>query len=602
MVQFAKKLNETLDQEWKDKYLDYKSLKKRIKAIVLCQKDGNSSFTEIKQRIFVTQLELELSKIIVFHSKQEAEIQEEGIAFLDLCDRVKTSRQLLNQYNKLGQQIVRLLKYVELNLTGLRKILKKHDKKISTNPITTEFLQSYQSGYRRESIEGLQYNSILTDLVSKMSGTMKNLRAANLISATTCSSDEAEITVMIGTLLKDVNKHHFRAKEAGSWMDLANLDVLSVIASDSNYDTYNNSSDDSVDVDWSSTSSDSQESGTSLLCLKPCLRQEKGKINIVYSKNSLIIKNYASALHNPGFGIVAFGAMPAASLLVAIPYRYRAERIFNGSFKNTFIFSVVLLIFGNLMYALASYFGYVWMLVCGRILCGLGCSGSLSRRYISSFVPRRQRTYASAIFVAAGSVGLFLGPMLAGFIITYHTEINIPVMKFAGHPVPGYLLACMWTILLIFIIMKFEDIDTNSHESNAIRPVSTASYGLLKGNKVNNYNSLSNCDLDSKKCDTIELSKNMDKISNIRQMKNVEDIRFDVTENTNTSKDDFSNNNQFIGKTRRQYRSENITHNDSLIRVMYGIPYCLILVFILHVRFHFNFEVVFFVRNSVPND
>jgi len=76
---------------------------------------------------------------------------------------------------------------------------------------------------------------------------------------------------------------------------------------------------------------------------------------------------YAKMLDAPGSlcGVI-IGSMPLAALVSAFVYSWWS----NFSYKSPILYSSLILMAGNLMYALALYFNSVWLLVLGRFLCG----------------------------------------------------------------------------------------------------------------------------------------------------------------------------------------------------------------------------------------
>ena len=70
--------------------------------------------------------------------------------------------------------------------------------------------------------------------------------------------------------------------------------------------------------------------------------------------------------------------------------------------------------FGNLLYTLALDLNAPFLLFLGRFCIGVGGSRVINRRYIADTVSVSERTKFSAAFVAAGSLGMALGPFVAG--------------------------------------------------------------------------------------------------------------------------------------------------------------------------------------------
>lgn len=77
--------------------------------------------------------------------------------------------------------------------------------------------------------------------------------------------------------------------------------------------------------------------------------------------------SYAELLNAPATlcGVI-IGSMPLAALVSALVYSWWS----NYSYQAPLIFSTLILMAGNLMYALALKFNSVWLLLIGRFLCG----------------------------------------------------------------------------------------------------------------------------------------------------------------------------------------------------------------------------------------
>ena len=63
----------------------------------------------------------------------------------DTCD-LATADRLLSSYNACGLFLVDLLDYLHLNATGVRKILKKHDKAVQSMGVTGEGPNAWLTG------------------------------------------------------------------------------------------------------------------------------------------------------------------------------------------------------------------------------------------------------------------------------------------------------------------------------------------------------------------------------------------------------------------------------------------------------------------------
>ncbi|KAF3544427.1 hypothetical protein DY000_02000874 [Brassica cretica] len=144
-MKFGKSLSNQIEQtlpEWRDKFLSYKDLKKRLKLIdsksvdrpvKRLRLDENSVGMSKEEISFIQLLEDELEKFNNFFVEKE---EEYIIRLKELRDRIgkaKDSKEEMMSIRKeivdLHGEMVLLENYSALNYTGLVKILKKYDKR-----------------------------------------------------------------------------------------------------------------------------------------------------------------------------------------------------------------------------------------------------------------------------------------------------------------------------------------------------------------------------------------------------------------------------------------------------------------------------------------
>ncbi|XP_073066941.1 SPX domain-containing protein 1-like [Primulina eburnea] len=146
-MKFGKSLSNQIEEtlpEWRDKFLSYKELKKRLKMIVpkqpsapkrrrMDEEGGGRDAMTAEEVDFVKLLEAELEKFNVFFVEKE---EEYIIRLKELRDRVAMARNSKDEMIRIWKEIVDfhgemvlLENYSALNYTGLAKILKKYDKR-----------------------------------------------------------------------------------------------------------------------------------------------------------------------------------------------------------------------------------------------------------------------------------------------------------------------------------------------------------------------------------------------------------------------------------------------------------------------------------------
>ncbi|KAM0944902.1 putative SPX domain-containing protein [Dioscorea sansibarensis] len=149
-MKFGKSLSVQIEEtlpEWRDKFLSYKELKKRLKRIAVGDqarpvkrpKLGNenepSAIATEEEEDFMKLLEAELEKFNSFFVEKEEEYIIRQKELQDIVARVagKEAKEELMKVRKeivdLHGEMVLLENYSALNYTGLVKILKKYDKR-----------------------------------------------------------------------------------------------------------------------------------------------------------------------------------------------------------------------------------------------------------------------------------------------------------------------------------------------------------------------------------------------------------------------------------------------------------------------------------------
>ncbi|CAN6562748.1 unnamed protein product [Malus baccata var. baccata] len=135
MVAFGKKLRESQIQEWQGYYLDYKLMKKKLNQYTQQIEVGTQNHPHVLKD-FSRLLDSEIEKIVMFMLEQQGVLasrlsslgeQYESLIQQD-ADGERIS-QLQEAYRSVGRDLLRILSFVEMNAIGLRKILKKFDKR-----------------------------------------------------------------------------------------------------------------------------------------------------------------------------------------------------------------------------------------------------------------------------------------------------------------------------------------------------------------------------------------------------------------------------------------------------------------------------------------
>lgn len=127
-MKFGIILEDNIVPEWRFYYLEYNVLKKALK-----ERTTNSLFSEKDEASFVESLEHEIQKVFDFrdvklgelirHVQSLEERASSNIIIQDEDDHI-----LMEEIERITQEINKLSRFCRLNYTGFYKILKKHDK------------------------------------------------------------------------------------------------------------------------------------------------------------------------------------------------------------------------------------------------------------------------------------------------------------------------------------------------------------------------------------------------------------------------------------------------------------------------------------------
>ncbi|XP_074317276.1 SPX domain-containing membrane protein At4g22990-like [Silene latifolia] len=434
MVAFGKKLKERQIQEWQGYYINYKLMKKRVKQYAQ-QIESRSLDRRQVLKDFSRMLDNEIEKTVLFLLEQQgllagrlAKLGEEHNSPESQPDIGRIS-QLRDEYRAAGQDLLKLLYFVEINAIGLRKILKKFDKRF---------------GYR------------FTDYYVKT-------RANHPYSQLQQVFKHVGIGAVVGAITRNLGELQERQ---GSYLSIYDQPSLAL------QDPIVDSMKSAVDRLTYSTNFLSFLAQHALIMHEdvlpsPIEEQIDDKrynfmsliLNLantfLYMVNTYIIvptaDDYSMSLGAAATvcGIV-IGAMAVAQVFSSVYFSAWSNR----SYFRPLVFSSIVLFLGNMLYALAYDFNSIWILLIGRLFCGLGSARAVNRRYISDCVPLKIRMQASAGFVSASALGMACGPALAGLLQVKFRLFNL---TFNQDTLPGWVMAIAWLFYLVWLWISFRE-------------------------------------------------------------------------------------------------------------------------------------------------
>ncbi|KAL4375609.1 hypothetical protein AHAS_Ahas05G0298900 [Arachis hypogaea] len=389
-----------------------------------------------------------IEKIVLFLLEQQgilasriSKLGEQHDALLQEPEIHKMS-ELREAYREVGQDLLKLLFFVEMNAIGLRKILKKFDKRF---------------GYR------------FTDYYVKT-------RANHPYSQLQQVFKHVGIGAVVGALSR--NLHELQNRQ-GSYLSIYDQPTLPL------QDPVIDSIKAAVDRLTNSTNFLNFLGQHALIMQEELPTPTEEHVDderyhfmslilnlantFLYMVNTYIIvptaDDYSMSLGAaPTVCGIVIGAMAVAQVFSSVYFSAWSNR----SYFRPLVFSSITLFLGNILYALAYDARSLWILLIGRVFCGLGSARAVNRRYISDCVPLKIRMQASAAFVSASALGMACGPALAGIL---QTDFKIYKLTFNQNTLPGWVMGVAWLIYLIWLWITFkepshEPVENENHVNN----------------------------------------------------------------------------------------------------------------------------------------
>ncbi|XP_050379159.1 SPX domain-containing membrane protein At4g11810-like [Argentina anserina] len=433
MVAFGKKLKERRIEEWKGYYINYKLMKKKVKRYAQQIKEGTLDRRHVLKD-FSIMLDNQIEKIVLFMLEQQgllaSRIAKLGERHDTLQQQPDISQiiELREAYRQVGRDLLKLLFFVEINAIGLRKILKKFDKRF---------------GYR------------FTDYYVKT-------RANHPYSQLQQVFKHVGVGAVVGAVSR--NLHELQDRQ-GSYLSIYDQPSLPL------QDPVVDSIKAAVDRLTHSTNFLSFLGQHALILQEefPTPVEEQADdqryhfnsllLNLantfLYMVNTYIIvptaDDYSLSLGAAATvcGVV-IGAMAVAQVFSSVYFSAWS----NKSYFKPLVFSSIVLFAGNVLYAMAYDLNSIWVLLIGRLLCGFGSARAVNRRYISDCVPLRIRMQASAGFVSASALGMACGPAIAGLL---QVDFKIYMLTFNQNTLPGWVMAVAWLLYLVWLCISFKE-------------------------------------------------------------------------------------------------------------------------------------------------
>ncbi|KAL3696413.1 hypothetical protein R1sor_010489 [Riccia sorocarpa] len=441
MVGFGKKLRERQIPEWEQYYIAYKPMKKKLKEYA-AQASLSKDNRQRVLREFSLMLDRQVEKTVLFLLDQQGQLAqrlanladqrtmiEKNVEKEERADDGAHTDWLIEEYRAVGKDLLKLLRFVEINATGLRKILKKFDKRVGYR-LTDDYVAT-RSNHPYSQLQQVFKHVGIGAMVATLSRNLAELESSKeslsfyeMPSTPSFYSQEPvikEIKAAVDRLTNSTNFLRFLGQAAL----LPREDTVSAeeLPQEEEYHPL------SLALNLGNT--------------------------FLYMVNTYIIvptaDKYTVALHvAPTVCGVVIGAMAVAQLVSSVYFSAWS----NSSYYQPLLFSSVMLLLGNIAYAVAYDYRSVTLLILGRLLCGFGSARAVNRRYISDCVPLKMRLKASAAFVSASALGMAAGPGGAG-LLTFDTTIFGFTVN--DNTLPGWVMAIAWLLYLVLLCATFKE-------------------------------------------------------------------------------------------------------------------------------------------------
>ncbi|CAA2980010.1 SPX domain-containing membrane At4g22990-like isoform X1 [Olea europaea subsp. europaea] len=432
MVEFGKKLKGKQIQEWQGYYINYKLMKKKVKQYAN-EIEAGALDSQHVLKDFSRMLDNQIEKIVLFLLEQQgllasriAQLNEQPEYLQEQPDISKIS-ELRESYREVGRELLKLLFFVDINAIGLRKILKKFDKRFGYR--FTDYYVKTRANHPYSQLQQVFKHVGLGAVVGAIS---RNLVVLQDRQGSYLSIYDQPALPLQDPVVDSIRSAVNRLNHSTNFLNFLGQHALIM-------QEELPTSEEHVD--------DERYHFMSLL------------LNLantfLYMVNTYIVvptaDDYSMSLGAAATicGIV-IGAMAVAQIFSSVYFSAWS----NKSYFKPLIFSSIILFVGNVMYALAYDLNSISILLIGRLCCGFGSARAVNRRYISDCVPLKIRMQASAGFVSASALGMACGPALAGLL---QTNFKLYKITFNQVTLPGWVMALAWLVYLMWLWISFRE-------------------------------------------------------------------------------------------------------------------------------------------------
>ncbi|CAN6485017.1 unnamed protein product [Victoria cruziana] len=434
MVAFGKRLKEHQFPEWERYYINYKLMKKKVRQYARQIQDGAGDRRQVMKG-FSRMLDHQIEKIVLFLLEQQGilasrieklgeqrEVLLQQPAFAEIVE-------LREAYKAVGQDLLRLLYFVEINAIGLRKILKKFDKRFGYR--FTDYYVTTRANHPYSQLQQVFKHVGIGAVVGALSRNLADLKDHQ---GSYLSIYDQPAIALQDPVIVSIKAAVDRLTHSTNFLKFLGQHALII--------------QDELPAPPSEEPIDEERYHFMSLVLNLAN-------TFLYMVNTYIIvptaDDYSMSLGAaPTVCGIIIGSMAVAQVFSSIYFSAWSNR----SYFRPLIFSSIVLFLGNTLYALAYDLNSISILLIGRLFCGLGSARAVNRRYISDCVPGKIRMQASAAFVSASALGMACGPALAGLL---QINFRFSILTINEDTLPGWVMALAWLVYLIWLWISFRE-------------------------------------------------------------------------------------------------------------------------------------------------
>lgn len=444
-MHFGKRLLERRHPPWSRHYLDYAALK----AILEEEKGAGAApggDEELITASFRSELDGQVAKVALFYLATQGSVADR-IARLAAAEadggngdvEAEDGRRRRTLLADAASDLRRLIEFAALNVTAVRKILKKHDRVLRGERALT---QRYLIPGDRSAERWAECHAPLRPLLEHggLDAMALSLEALAVEIGAGSGGGEGEDDVQ--SLLASVRSAREELRGTSEFVHFLAAQMLLEEGSDGG-------------------SREEEEGGGS--SKSPKGRAISNWLN--YCSTFLHLADYYVVA--PGCGSYArrmggdaalagviIGANSIAALASTLLYSWWTSR----SYRSPLLCATLCQVAGLVVYSLALPLGgSLRMVLVGRLLSGFGSARSLNRRYIADTFPRAERTAASAAFVTAGALGTSAGPALAAGMYQLGFGRDERSAWWVPENAPCWTMAIVWVAYGALVVCFFEE-------------------------------------------------------------------------------------------------------------------------------------------------